>query len=586
VAVAQAAESRRALRPLALGVVLVLAKALALPAAGVPISIWSLPAFFWHDVATAVCFWAVERATRRSRWLWLPYAAIVIYAAVNVAVVRALSSPLTVPMLRAAGGPLLDSIVHYLTPGNAARITAVLAAGALLPFAAARLSRRSRAIVIGSALAMALTGPLATARIDTIGRHRNAVTALVATALPRVAARSAEGDWRASPFAEPIGEDLTSLRGAAAGWNVLVVALESTASRYLRPYGAADDPMPAVTAVAGRSILFEHAYAVYPESIKGLHAVLCSRDPAFGETAEAHARAPCAALPRLLGAAGYRTALFHSGRFAYLGMQDVVDESGFDVAEDAGAIGGNVHSSFGVDERSAVQRILGWIDAADRRRPFFVTYLPIAGHHPYATFESGPFEAVTEEGAYKNALHEADRSLAVLFDGLRERRLDGNTLVVLYGDHGEAFGQHPGNFGHTLFIHDENVRVPLIIAGPPGWSAKRIGRVASAIDIAPTVLDLLGLAPERLHQGVSLLEPRGRMALFYTDYSLGWLGLRDGCWKFMFEIESARPQLYDICRDPDETLNLAAAEPLRSDAYRERVERWSEARRAEIRTAK
>jgi lipoteichoic acid synthase len=563
--------------------VLVLAKALALPAAGVTVSVWTLPAFFWHDGATAAAFWIVDRLSRRSRWMWAPYAAIVILAAANVPVVRALSSPLTMPMLRAAGGPLFDSIAYYVTPANLLRMGAVLAAAMALPFLAARLTGRVRAAIVLASLAIAAAGPVAQSRVDTLGRHRNAVSALVATALPRVAARAADGDWRASPFAEPIAQNLRSLRGSAAGWNVIVVALESTAARYLKPYGAGDDPMPALSALAGRSILVEHAYAVYPESIKGLFAMLCSRDPAFGETAETHAEAACASLPRALSAAGYRTALFHSGRFAYLGMDAVVEAVGFDVREDAGAIGGNVHSSFGVDERAAVERILSWIDADTRARPFFVTYLPIAGHHPYATAEPGPFVEPGEIGAYKNALFEADRWIAALLEGLRSRHLDQKTLVVLYGDHGEAFGQHPGNFGHTLFIYDENIRVPLIFAGAPGASGTRLQRVASVIDIAPTVLDLVGVTPDRRHQGVSLLEPRARMALFYTDYALGWLGLRDGCWKFLTEIESGRPQLYDVCRDAFEAQNLAGAHADRVEVYRRRLDAWSAARRAEIR---
>ena len=56
---------------------------------------------------------------------------------------------------------------------------------------------------------------------------------------------------------------------------------------------------------------------------------------------------------------------------------------------------------------------------------------------------------------------------------------DRNTLFVLFGDHGEAFGQHEGNFGHTLFIYDENVRVPYVIAAP-GLTEDKI-RISNAV---------------------------------------------------------------------------------------------------------
>ena len=184
---------------------------------------------------------------------------------------------------------------------------------------------------------------------------------------------------------------------------MVLVALESAGARYLRPYGAAEDPMPNLTSLADHSILFENAYAVYPESIKGFFSVLCSRCPAFNTAPEDYGKLSCPSLARALSAGGYRTALFHSGRFMYLGMESILENRGFQTLEDAGAIGGNFESSFGVDEPSTVRRILSWIDALPRGQRFFVTYLPIAGHHPYAAPVSGPFPEDREIGRYRNA---------------------------------------------------------------------------------------------------------------------------------------------------------------------------------------
>src|SRR6185369_10424148 len=118
----------------------------------------------------------------------------------------------------------------------------------------------------------------------------------------------------------------------------------------LRPYGAAEDPMPNLTRLTSQAVLFENAYAVYPESIKGLFSVLCSRYPALDTAPELCARAGASAVAERLAAEGYRTALFHSGRFHYLGMDEVVQRRGFQILADAGDIGGNHESSFGVDD--------------------------------------------------------------------------------------------------------------------------------------------------------------------------------------------------------------------------------------------
>src|SRR6185503_1451308 len=190
----------------------------------------------------------------------------------------------------------------------------------------------------------------------------------------------------------------------------------------------------------------------------------------------------------------YSTALFHSGRFMYLGMYAVVADRGYDVLEDAGAIGGDRQSSFGVDDNTTVRRALEWIDSLPRDQRFFLTYLPIAGHHPYDTPEPGPFPEQAEADRYLNALHYADESLGSLIQGLRTRGQEDRTLFVIFGDHGEAFGQHDGNYGHSLFLYEENIHVPYLIAAPGLIDGQvRVGGTLSLIDTAPTIYDLLGM---------------------------------------------------------------------------------------------
>ncbi len=572
------------MRAVSLAGVLVLAKVLGLAGRDLPVSIWLPSAVLWQDVAVGVVFWLVDRLIRRPRVACTAYWLIVAWAALNVVIMRELSSPLTVPMLRATGAALTDSIAYYLTAANVALMGSVLAAGAALPLLCARRRVRQIGVVVG--LIVALPGPVVGRAVDTRGGQRNAVTSLIATSLPRLDAPGdvVPGDLRATPFDGPPTDDLGALAGAGAGRNIVLIVLESTGAQYLRSYGAADDPMPTMTALSGEAVQFESAYAVYPESVKGLFALLCSQAPAFDVPVHVHASAPCTPLARVLSQAGYRTGLFHSGRFGYLGMDALIARQGFDTMEDAGAIGGHVESSFGVDEPATVTRMLAWVDGHDRRRPFFLLYMPVAGHHPYATARPGPFAGPGDLNAYKNALRDGDDSLAVLLDGLRARQLDRRTMVVAVGDHGEAFGQHDGNYGHTLFAYDENVRVPLLIA-IPGVTTRsvRARQVASVIDIAPTILDLAGITAPAGFQGGSLLHARSRIAYFYTDYALGWAGLRDGCWKYLLEIDANRPALYDACADSRETRNLAAGHPGRLQVYRDRVLAWLAASRARIR---
>ena len=562
--------------------VLVVAKTLTLAAHGVPWSFAAPFAYFWQDVLAALVFFMLDLVLKRPWLAWVLYAITVGYVAINVPVTFVLSTPLTWTLIRAAGGPLSDSIGRYVTAVNLGAVAIVAAAGTIVPRLLA-----SRTITLGWRAAALATGfvavgPFAASRVDTHGLHRNALGALLATTLPRVLPLQSTADWRRSPLGATVGEDLTRFRGSAAGRRVVVVILESTAASYLGLYGAAQDPMPTLTALAQHGLVFERAYAVYPESIKGLFATLCSRYPAFDTPPEVYASVPCASLAGRLRAAGYRTALFHSGRFEYLGMRSVIDNRGFEVLEDAGAIGGQVHSSFGVDEPSTVARMLGWIDSLHGER-FFLTYLPIAGHHPYASTRTGPFSGATDFGRYLNALYEGDEALGALLRGLHARHLDDDTLVVVLGDHGEAFGQHDGNFAHTLHIYEENVHVPFVIAaGGAIGNSIRVSRVASVVDTAPTILELLGLPRPAGYQGASLLGPESRMALFYTDYSLGWLGLADSCWTYLYQIDSGRSRLFDVCKDPAELHDRSSEHDAQVRGYRETLEAWAAAQKEAV----
>jgi len=166
---------------------------------------------------------------------------------------------------------------------------------------------------------------------------------------------------------------------------------------------------------------------------------------------------------------------------------------------------------------------------------------------------------------------------------LRARGLEDNTVWVVYGDHGEAFGQHQGNYAHTFFLYEENVHVPFLVAAPGLMTGQtRVSKVVSLVDTAPTILNLLGIAPPSDFQGRTMLDGTRRMALFFTDYSLGILGLRDGPWKFIYEMESGRPKLFDLRSDSQELTDLAGQNGARVLWYRTLLRQWSSAQKAWI----
>jgi hypothetical protein len=600
-----------------------------------------LLSLFGQDLLIAVAFLTLDLQAQRltagsprlariaSRAAWAVYAALVAWTALNVPIARTLGTPLTVSLLGAAGGALSDSILGYLDLPNVLAVSGLLLVSALAPAerswrllarpALLSHARTARLIGLGALALATLLVSSATAETDRSGRVHlgslgdNASWALLRSASQQLqrgrhGTRTSANELTTLTLrkltlgsAKP-ARDLSRFRGKARGLNVLWVILESTGARYLRDWQrGADltkrDPMPNLTRLTRRALRFQNAYAAYPESIKGLWAQLCAASPAPHTKAADYAAAhvPCAGIGAQLRRVGYRTAFFHSGRFVYLGMRHVVRGRGFETLRDAGSIDSPHASSFGVDDNATAGALLRWIGHGGKRRPFFAVYSPIAGHHPYELPGGGPspFGRATDKERYLSDLYRGDLALGRLLDGLRRRGLLEQTLVIVDGDHGEAFRQHAGNIAHSLHIFEENVHVPLYMVLPARLAPREqlvIPQLASLTDVAPTLLELIGAPLPAAMQGRSLLAPLGpqtsRPVVFFADHARTRLGLRHGSFKLILERESERAMLFDLAQDPDERRDIAARQPLRVRRYRAYLQRWAARQRAWVRSSK
>ena len=514
------------------------------------------------------------------------FALLAAWIAVNVPIARLLSLPLTYGFLHATGSALGDSIARYATLSNLGLPLVLLAGG--LAFARWVRPRVApgRGPLIASAIgavALLALGPIAIRRSETAGLHRNAVLALGETAAARwLGARRAARPpltapaCRSADDASAPASALATLAGIARDRSVVWVILESAGARALPTYGNPRDTAPGVAALAREGVVVERAYTAYPESIKGLFSVLCSREPPPGTEASDYAvgRIGCVPIAEEMARAGYRTGLFHSGWFVYLGMRAVVEKRGFQVLRDAATIVSPHRSSFGVDDRATADAVLAFVDSLPPGQRFFAVFMPIAGHHPYNApgVAPRPFPELSDADAYANDVHVADDAFGRLRSGLRARRLDDRVVYVVVGDHGEAFREHPANIAHALYLYEENVRVPFIITAPGALAApaggQRLPQLASLLDLAPTTLALVGARAPSQYEGQSLLDARPRPARFSTEQGRRWAGLRDGRWKLIVDEESGRAQLYDLETDPGERVDLAGARPDVVDRYR------------------
>jgi arylsulfatase A-like enzyme len=159
---------------------------------------------------------------------------------------------------------------------------------------------------------------------------------------------------------------------------------------------------------------------------------------------------------------------------------------------------------------------------------------------------------------------------------LKQERLWNNTLIVLTSDHGQAFYEH--DFAsHASAIFDEVMKVPLLIRAP-GLSPGVEHRLAQHVDVAPSVLGLMGLPVHPSFQGVDLItsapEPK-RSAYMVAQTPLAYqYGIVRSGFKLIYDEHERRYLLYNLTADPGEQTNIAASQPEVVQELAKRLQTW------------
>lgn len=192
---------------------------------------------------------------------------------------------------------------------------------------------------------------------------------------------------------------------------------------------------------------------------------------------------------------------------------------------------------------------------------------------------------------YDGTVTYADTWLGIFVEALRRRGLLERTLLVVSGDHGESLGENrglpaeDGRFGHGWSLVDWQIHVPLAIAGPGVAAGRRVTDAVELIDLAPTVLELCGLSPDRRHQGESLAAQLRPGAAPASDperpafsCSLDQVTVRTARWQLMRgEAEGADSwRLYDLESDPLERRDMSARRPETAALLRSKLLDWLE----------
>lgn len=405
--------------------------------------------------------------------------------------------------------------------------------------------------------------------------------------------------------------------------NVVLIQIDSVRWGELAQTGGDPRVLPNLSRLASRGLLFDRCYAPTSETAYSLPAMLdgqyALRRP--GRDYHDDLDYPSVALAQLLASVGYRTALFSSHWLAWQRMDRVIrpeqygdyvvirDLAGIEARGDAPGwlrrsaaaralaprLAGDLDTAREFDEIGA-DLFEDWL-ATDPERPFFAVLAQIAAHYPYrwpphlavpfpvgdrghlTSFFTYPLSAVpVMRDAYHNALYADDVVLGRVLDTLDRTGVADRTLVVVATDHGQSFGEH-GLVTHARAPFESQVRTPLVVAGP-GVPVGRSGQPISLIDLPPTVLGLLRLPAYSAFQGWDVLDPAtpadrpiyfSMQSPMTTQEAVIALGF-----KYIEDFATGQLRLFDLRRDPGETVNLLArdADPVLASRLQRDLRAW------------
>jgi arylsulfatase A-like enzyme/tetratricopeptide (TPR) repeat protein len=366
----------------------------------------------------------------------------------------------------------------------------------------------------------------------------------------------------------------------ASSHNVLLITLDTTRADHLGCYGYQPARTPYLDGLAREGVRFARVYCPAPLTLPSHCSIMSGLYPvAHGVRNNGHVLPTgIRTLAEILKGRGYSTAAFVSSfsvdsRFG-LGR-------GFDVYDDTFRVQQPLKSANA--ERRAEEtfaRFSRWLAGIGSNR-FFAWVHYYDPHLPYDP--PSPYREEAPDRPYDGEIAYMDRYVGAVLEGLAERGMLDKTLVVIAGDHGEGLGDKVET-GHGVFLYEETLRIPLIFHDRAVFrSARVVESAVRLVDVAPTILDVIGLKAEAAGmQGQSLVpwisgknekDLDAVIETFYPRENFGWselVGLVSDRWKF---IKSPRPELFDLRADPGERDNLFGASADKAGEQAKRLER-------------
>ena len=298
--------------------------------------------------------------------------------------------------------------------------------------------------------------------------------------------------------------------------NVVLISVESLSAEYSGSYGRKDSLTPNLDALTPRSLLLADLWATGTRTVRGLEALSLSVPPTPGESiVRREHNAGLATLGEVFRGKGYHAMFLYGGYGAFDDMNRFFGHNGYDVHDRTDIPDKEIHHEnvWGVADEDLYSMAMKHFDADSKAgKPFFAHLMTTSNHRPY-TFPAG--RGPWPQGKRESAVAYTDWAIGDFLRRASRKPWFRNTLFVITADH---CASSAGIAALPAFRY----RIPLWFYAPGGQVAPgRVDRRVSQIDVAPTLLGLLGMDYDSRFYGVDVLQqPSGRERAFIGTYQL------------------------------------------------------------------
>lgn len=345
--------------------------------------------------------------------------------------------------------------------------------------------------------------------------------------------------------------------------HLIFLILESFRAKNVGCMGAQLPLSPRFDALAEKGLLFTRFHAAGNLTNRCAVASLYGILPAYQAWHMGrYVGIPFTGLPQILSQFGYHPALIQGSSLAFDHGIEFFQGHGFktllgkrDIEKQMRCRG----TSWGVFDEHLVDFSVSWLK--EQKEPAFLTLFMITNHHPW----TAPEEWISEqEHPYLKTFSYTDWALGKFVDELEKEGILDNSLLFIFGDHGQELTDRDPHFEINCHLYQENIHVPLLIYGKNRIpNPKKIETLSSQVDLLPTVLDLLRIPGPHHSMGSSLLRAHSKPIYFSYPFDPPLRGCREEDWKWLHS--NGQDQLYDLKNDPEERLNCAAAHPEKTE---------------------